>query len=97
MNDERNLDLEAERFGEMLEPIAVFAEDEALKQAFSENKILRAATLIFKNHPTEAVDFIIAYEGTTRETTDLNRKNMLGKLLNIFKDKDILSAFTSAE
>lgn len=97
MDNERNLDLEAQRFGEMLEPISVFAEDDELKEAFSGRKIIKAATIIFKKYPKEAVDFIVAYEGTTRETTDLNRKNMLGKLLKIFSDQDILAAFSSAE
>lgn len=91
------LDIEAQRFGEMLEPIAVFASDDELKAAFAEKNIFKAAAIIFKNHPSEAVDFIVAYEGETRETTDLNRKNMLSKLIAIFNDKDIMSAFTSAE
>lgn len=92
-----NLELEAQRFGEMLEPIAVFADDDEIKEAFKSRNILKAAAIIFKNHPKEAVDFILAYEGTTREETDLNRKNMLPKLIAIFNDKEILSAFTSAE
>ncbi len=95
--DNRNLDLEAEQFGAMLEPIATFAEDDEIKTAFKEKSVLRAAAIIFKKHPAEAVDFICAYEGTTRETTDMNKKNMLQKLIKIFSDKDILSAFTSAE
>lgn len=95
--DNRNLELEAEQFGMMLEPIATFAEDKEVKDAFMNKSILKAAALIFKKHPSEAVDFICAYEGTTRETTDMNKKNMLQKLINIFSDKDILSAFTSAE
>ena len=95
--EERNLNLEAEQFGMMLEPIATFAEDDEVKEAFTNKSVLRAAALIFKKHPAEAVDFICAYEGTTRENTDMNRKNMLPKLIKIFSDKDILSAFTSAE
>lgn len=92
-----NLDIEAQQFGEMLEPIAVFAEDDELKEAFKNKSIIKAASIIFKKHPAEAVDFILAYSGETRENTDLNRKNMLGRLISILNDKEILSAFTSAE
>lgn len=92
-----NLEFEAQQFGEMLEPIAVFAEDEEVKEAFGNNNIIKAASLIFRKHPKEAVDFILAYSGETRENTDLNHKNMLGRLIRILNDKEILTAFTSAE
>ena len=94
-----NIDLEAKKFGEMLFPISVIAEDEEIKEEFQSEKsnLLKIAALIFKKHPTEAVDFVLAYDNETRDNSSLNRKNMLSRLIKILQDKEIWMSFTSAE
>lgn len=97
MENQRNLENEVEAFGDMLEPLCIIAEDDEIKDAMKNKSILRAATIIAKKHPKETVEFILLYEGVSREESDLTRKNVLKKLIKILGDTEIITAFQSQE
>lgn len=82
---------------DIIEPIASICADEEVKKVFKDGgKIATAIKIMIKNHKPEVTTLLAVLEGEDPETYEPTVFELPIKLVQLFKDKELLSVFQSA-
>lgn len=81
---------------DIIEPVSsILGDTEIAKATRDGEKKAKLIKLALKNHPSEIVEVLARMDGVPVEEYDANIAKMVGKLMEILNDKELLDFFTS--